>query len=258
MPNRYDKLIAKLAKKPQDKEEFIKELCFLGGLFSEPQTELELALARGLPLVLENDKVFWRPSISKISEEKFCFVDIETNGNSPYNSQPTEIGAIMVQNGKIISKFHSLIFCEFIPEKIISLTGIHPLMLKNAPNLAKVLADFRIFLGDAIFVAHNVSFDYHFLSHCLFKNGFDFLYNPRLCTIALARRSITSPKYSLQFLNEFLGINTPISHRANADAMTAWEVFKIALRNINAKSAQELINFSQTAQPLTWSGEIEI
>ena len=115
-----------------------------------------------------------------------------------------EIGAVKVQNGKEIARFESLVRASEVPENISELTGITSKMLANAPHLPAVLNEFRLFLGDSIFVAHNVGFDYGFISASLDKCGFGVLLNQRLCTINLSRRLIASPKYSLAALKELL------------------------------------------------------
>ncbi len=150
-----------------------------------------------------------------------------------------------MQNGKEIAKFESLVRANFVPENISELTGISTAMLENAPHLPAVLNEFRLFLKDSIFVAHNVGFDYGFISASLNKCGFGVLLNQRLCTINLARRLLTSTKYSLAALKELLDIQTP-HHRALADARAAAIILKHCISKLPfyIKSTQELLNFS--------------
>ena len=58
-----------------------------------------------------------------------------------------------------------------MPENITQLTGISTLDLIGAPSLKSALERFKIFLGEAVFVAHNVNFDYGFISHSLSRVG---------------------------------------------------------------------------------------
>jgi DNA polymerase III epsilon subunit-like protein len=46
-----------------------------------------------------------------------------------------------------------------IPSFITKLTGIDNEMVESAPVIKDVLPDFVSFLGEDIFVAHNISFD---------------------------------------------------------------------------------------------------
>lgn len=211
-------------------------------------TAMELLKARGLSLVEIDEKIKLKTFETPINLETFCFVDIETTGAKPLESTPIEIGAIKVKNGEIIDSFEEFIYADEVPEIISQITGIDASMLKNARSLKEVMQDFKIFLGDSVFVAHNVGFDYNFLSAHFDNLGFGSLLNPRLCTIDLSKRCILSKRYSLTHLNEFLGINTPVSHRAYADALTSFEIFKIATLCLpdNIKTTQDLIAFSKS------------
>ncbi|MBF3317635.1 3'-5' exoribonuclease, partial [Leptospira borgpetersenii serovar Hardjo-bovis] len=121
--------------------------------------------------------------------------------------------------------------------------------VKNAPSLAKVLNDFRLFLKDSIFVAHNVRFDYSFISKSLNECGFGILLNRRVCTIEFAQCCIESPRYKLDVLKEFLGIENT-HHRALDDALAAAEIFKYCLGKLpyHIKTTEELINFIKTSR----------
>ncbi|MDN2795693.1 exonuclease domain-containing protein, partial [Campylobacter jejuni] len=77
----------------------------------------------------------------------------------------------------------SFVKVKEIPKNITELTRITYEMVENASSLAKVLSDFRLFLKDSIFVAHNVRFDYSFISKALNECGFGILLNRRICTI---------------------------------------------------------------------------
>ncbi|MDY5616232.1 MAG: 3'-5' exonuclease [Helicobacter sp.] len=247
MPHRYDRIITKLTRRPLSQNEFLLLLDEVGGLFSERESELEIIKGSGIPLVFAHDKVYLKTTLTPICEERFCIVDIETNGHNPFVHQPIEIGAIVYQGGKICGTFHSFVFCEEIPEYITKLTGITSPMLEKAPKIHQVLETFKLFLGDCVFVAHNVSFDYQFLSNALYHYGFGYLYNPRLCTIKLAKKTFTSPRYSLEFLNEFLEIRHSPLHRALEDSKVALEVFKKSLESLDKKiyTSHDLIKFTE-------------
>ena len=157
----------------------------------------------GLPLIeLSSKKLALETTFTPIEKQKFCIVDIETNGSKPTDSQIIEIGAIMYKNGKIVDKFESYVKAEEIPENIVRLTGITVEDVKNAPPLKSVLEKFRLFLGDAVFMAHNVNFDYKFISHSMEEAGFGPLLNRKICSIDLAKKTIEAERYGLGFLIE--------------------------------------------------------
>ena len=97
-----------------------------------------------------------------------------------------------------------------------------------------------------MFVAHNVRFDYNFISESLQKYGYEELLNRRLCTINLAKKTIESEKYGLSYLKEHLSIDAGVHHRAYADALSALKIFEISLKNVpdEVKTTEDLIEFA--------------
>ncbi len=222
--------------------------------FDTPELEFELLLSNGLPLDFEEDNVILRTTKTKVKDQCFCIVDIETNGASVKKGfQIIELGAVKYKNGKIIDTFDTLVYAKDIPEFIQEITNITPSMLENAPLLHDVLRDFKIFLDDDVFVAHPIKFDYGYISDSFVKYDLGKLENRKLCTIDLARRTIDSPKYGLSSLKETLNIDVDNHHRAYYDALTTKYVFEESLKNVDyskVSSVEDLINYSKTAKVL--------
>ncbi|WP_300367844.1 3'-5' exonuclease [Hydrogenimonas sp.] len=216
-------------------------------LFENVDTLMELVIASGLPIDIEGDEVILETCFRPWREETFCVVDIETNGSVPKRSQIIEIGALKWRNGEIVDRFESFAACSYLPYQISEITGINPEDLEGAPPLEKMLPRFKAFLGDSLFVAHNVSFDYNFISHSFERFGLGVLGNRRLCTIDLARRTIEAERYGLGHLNIALDINTLVHHRAYADAITATKVLEIGLKNVPDAivTTEQLIDFTK-------------
>lgn len=201
----------------------------------------------GFPLVKTSENyATLQTRLTLIEEQKFCFVDIETNGNDTNSAQIIELGAIMIQNGKEIDRFESLVNADDIPTPIAQLTGIKVEDLKDAPSLSSVLEKFRLFIKDAVFVAHNVKFDYNFISDSLLENGFGPLLNRKLCTIDLAQKTIKAERYGLEYLKEILELKDGNLHRAIWDAYYCKEIFLESLQNLPPEvfTTEELIEFS--------------
>lgn len=200
--------------------------------------------------IYEDGKINWNIALSTgdtlIRDARFCFVDIETTGGTN-SGNLIDIGATILQEGEVAGEFSRLVYAEIVPEVIENLTGISTEMLSGAPDIKKVLREFREFLQDCIFVAHNVNFDYSYLYNAFIENNMPYMLNPYLCTLKLARKCIESEKYSLSFLNEFLDINTSNAHRALPDAITSREIFKKCLHNLpsNVATVKDLIDFSE-------------
>jgi DNA polymerase-3 subunit epsilon len=178
--------------------------------------------------------------------QKFCILDIETNGSKPTDSQVIEIGAMIVQDGKIIDKFETFVNCTYLPSYITKITNIEIEDLMDAPPIKDGLLKLKLFMKDSIFVAHNVSFDFSFLNHSFERFGLGSIGNIRLCTIDLAKRTFESPKYGLAYLNELLNIDSANHHRAYSDAYSAYVVMQKSLETIPdyVKTTDELVQFT--------------
>ncbi|MBU0925471.1 3'-5' exonuclease [bacterium] len=222
-------------------------------MYESSELEFELLLSNGLPLEFDGDFVFLKTKETPIEEQTFCVVDIETNGGSAKKGfQIIELGAVKYKNGQIISKFESLVFAKEIPPYVQEVTKITPKMLEDAPRLENVLKDFKIFLEDDVFVAHDIKFDYTFISESFEKYNLGKLLNRKICTIDLAKRTIESERYGLGFLKELLNIDVDNHHRAYYDALTTAIVFDKSLENIKKsnnskiKTVEALIAFSKS------------
>ena len=214
---------------------------------------LELSFAQGVKIIKKRGYFYFDTKYVKLSDAEFCIVDIETNGSNLEKHQIIEIAALKIKNGKIIDSFESLVKTKRINPIISELTGIYPDDTKDAPELAPVMYSFKEFLGDAVFVAHDVKFDYNFISGSLEKVGLESLLNRSLCTLALAQRSIVSYRYSLGYLNDTFALNpNPSHHRAMSDVVTTYGLFTMSLDNIeeSLNNVEDLIKFSKEAPRL--------
>ncbi|MFZ1250132.1 MAG: exonuclease domain-containing protein [Candidatus Microsaccharimonas sp.] len=162
-------------------------------------------------------------------EYPVVFVDIETTGGSYRNSRVLEIAAVRFENGKITKQFSTLLNPEtYIPSNITSLTGIHPADVEGKPLFADIVEELNEITKDAVFVAHNVRFDYSFIKQEYAMLGMKF--SPKLlCTVRLARALYSTQKgHSLAKLIERHNITVSSRHRALDDAMAMLEFTQIA------------------------------
>ncbi len=224
-----------------------------GQLTEELELSIELWKAQGLHIIKYHGYYYFSTKFIPIEEAEFCIVDIETNGSKIEKHQIIELAAIKVKNGQIIDKFESLVHTQEINPHITKITGISANDTTNAPELKDVLMHFKLFLGDAIFVAHDVKFDYSFVSKSLQKIGLEPLLNRSLCSLALAERTIVSYRYALSYLDETLHLNPKARHhRAMSDVITTYGLFLLSLNNLNEhiKTVEDLIKFSKEAPRL--------
>jgi DNA polymerase-3 subunit epsilon len=169
--------------------------------------------------------------------QTYVVVDVETTGGSGDRHRVTELAAVKVRDGRIVERFQTLLNPQRpIPPGITRLTGISDEMVADAPLFADVAGDFEGFMQDAIFVAHNVNFDYGFISREFARLGRGFRY-PKLCTCSSMRRFYPGlPSYSLGELCRQFGIQLRQHHRAMCDAEAAAEL----LLMVNEKRAEAL------------------
>ncbi|MEA3373580.1 MAG: 3'-5' exonuclease [Campylobacterota bacterium] len=214
---------------------------------------IELVRAQGLDLTLKDGRYWFSTIDLPINDATFCIVDIETNGSKPQKHQIIELGAVKVLNGSIVDRYESLVKCDSISPHIAQITGITAEDTQEAPSLKSVLGEFREFLGNDIFVAHDVKFDYSFISAMMEKVSLHGLMNRSLCTIDLTERTISSYRYGLAYLNEQLELYKEATHhRALSDAITTAKLFKRTLQYIpdEIRTTEELIRFSKEAKRL--------
>ena len=161
---------------------------------------------------------------------KYAIIDIETTGGSPHAEKITEIAIFIHDGTKVIDEFVTLINPErYIPPFITGLTGITNEMVANAPKFYEVAKEIVLKTEGAVFVAHNVNFDYRFVKS-EFKNlGFDYDCKT-LDTVRLSRKLLPGhASYSLGRICSDLGIQINGRHRAAGDALATVKLFELLL-----------------------------
>lgn len=106
-------------------------------------------------------------SETKISSyQRYVVLDVETTGLSPrYGDRVIEIGAVAIEDGRMVEEFHALINIESpIPKAVQRIHGITDEMLIGKPKADEVMPRFLDFIKSSILVAHNARFDVGFIS----------------------------------------------------------------------------------------------
>ena len=157
---------------------------------------------------------------------RFVVFDIETTGFSPVHCEIIEIGAVLVEQGKIVDRFSSFVRPQgTIPFQIEQLTGINNRMVQDAPFLEVVLKEFLEFCKDAVLVAHNADFDMSFIMEHSHRLGIEqeFTY---VDTVGMARFLLPAlNRFKLDTVAKALGIPLQNHHRAVDDAACTAEIF---------------------------------
>jgi DNA polymerase-3 subunit epsilon len=174
-----------------------------------------------------------------MTNRNLTIVDVETTGGSPLFHRVIEVGILRVERGEVVEKYKSLVNPGLsIPEFISDMTGITDKMVKRAPVFEDVVEEIFPLFEDSIFVAHNSSFDYHFLKAEFERSGYKFSMDT-LCTVRLSR--VLFPKYKRHNLSAIIDrfdFKCNNRHRAFDDAKVLWDFLQMAEKEF----PKELLN----------------
>ncbi len=190
-----------------------------------------------------------------LEKATFVVVDVETTGLSAIDDRITEIAMMKVHGSTLVDEFSTLVNpLVTIPAFITSMTGIDNVMVQNAPTAREVVPFIAEFLGDAIFVAHNASFDWSFVTQTARRERGIELHNPTLCTVKLSSRILPNlPSKSLGPVTEHLNIKIPDRHRASGDAYATALVLVRYLSYLqkkeSLKTTEELLKYQYGRNP---------
>lgn len=179
--------------------------------------------------------------------DSIVVLDFETTGLSPdLGDRAIEIGAVRVENGKVIDRFQQLMNPAMrVSPFIEDYTGITNAMLKEAAPCEEVMASFADFIGESNLLAHNASFDKRFLDAELERISLD--YNGDFCCSLLASRRIYqhAPNHKLSTLVEYLNIPSDGGfHRALYDSEMTVKIWLVMLETLREQYSLTDIPFS--------------
>ncbi len=171
--------------------------------------------------------------------KRYAVVDLETTGGITNRDKITEVAIILFDGQEVIEEFQSLVNPErSIPPNITRITGISNAMVADAPKFYEIAKTIIELTEGAIFVAHNVRFDYQFLRQEFRSLGYTFT-RRNLCTVRLSRNTFPRLKsYSLGNLIKYFKIKVEHRHRAYDDAKAT----TILLKKIFEEQGTEDIN----------------
>ena len=168
-----------------------------------------------------DDRIVVRGKTDMPFDGEFVAFDLETTGLSSINDRITEVGAVILKDGKEIDRIQTLVD----PERLLTaenteLTGITNEMLKGQPKIEEILPKFLEFVGDRPLVAHNAAFDIGFIrAECErqnIKRSFTYADTLILSRILMPQLS----KHKLNIVADALSLPEFNHHRAADDAMT--------------------------------------
>ena len=209
--------------KQLDRQDFFKVIC-----------GCEIYLVDDLKNIVVNPK-------GQSLMDSFVVFDIETTGFSSVTNHIIEIGAVKVENGKIVDRFSTYVNPqEPIPYRITKLTTITDADVMDAPTIDQVLPEFFAFCEGCVLVAHNASFDIGFIKENARKLELPYAYT-HVDTLAMARVLLPQlAKFTLDHVAKTVGVSLENHHRAVDDAEATAEIFEKFIPMLLEKGAHDL------------------
>lgn len=163
------------------------------------------------------------------------FVDVETTGGMAWSSRILEIGALRVEDGKVVARMKQVLDPEEpVPGWITQLTGIEQSEALGKPVFSQVADEVQQLFNGALFVAHNVNFDYSFFREEFRKLGNSFKMD-KLCTVRLSRALYPDQRsHRLDAVIERHGYKVANRHRAYDDAEVLHKFYYDSLERFGA------------------------
>lgn len=176
------------------------------------------------------------------------FLDIETSGLNPQNSEILEIGAVKIDSNDEVSVFNTLIKNKFkIPLEIFSLCkNLNQDDLDKAPTLDEVKKDFLDFIEDKTIICHNKNFEEEFLDFYYGKINNKFIDSMELAAILEPFHR----EFNLEYLKKTITKNKKDElHRALSDAIDTIDVVNALILRFKDRLEKE---DKLTLYPLTF------
>jgi DNA polymerase-3 subunit epsilon len=173
-----------------------------------------------------------------ILQQALAFIDVETTGLDNETAEIIELGVVIakLKDGELVVT--DQLDLKIRPEHLetaepaaLRINGYNEADWLFAVTLQDAMKIFAEKTNGAIFVAHNITFDYGFIERALKKTETENkMHYHKIDTIALAFGALKDNddmnKFSLKALTEYYGIENKKAHSAFADAYATYELFK--------------------------------
>jgi DNA polymerase III epsilon subunit family exonuclease len=157
-------------------------------------------------------------------------LDLETTGLSSMTDKIIELACVKVTADETVAYGNLINPGIPIPPFTTKIHGITDEMVKDAPTVSSVLAEFLSFAGNLPIIAHNAQFDLGFIIAGLNQSALPVPNSQIFCSCKLSRKTFPEmPNHKLSTLAEKLQIDLGTHHRAFDDAFSALQIFAKAL-----------------------------
>ncbi len=191
---------------------------------------------------------------------RLAIIDLETTGADPTRDRITEIAILLTEGDVLLERWSSLVNPGMpIPPRIEQLIGITDAMVADAPDFAALMPAIRRQLEGAIFVAHNVRFDYNFM-RAAFEREEQSFHAPTLCSVKFSRALFPQfTRHGLDAIIERRGYRIDARHRALDDAQIVWQFMQDCQQEQSPERIAQAWQraLSTTPQPRMPIGDLE-
>lgn len=217
---------------PRSGEELAERVLRLTGSGSAPSAAIRTLLGADARFQMD-EAGRWRLSPNAglpgtpLRALEYAVVDVETTGGRYEGGHRiTEIAIVEVSGGSVQESWHTLVHPgRHISRFVQGLTGITEETVTAAPFFEDIAEDVLKRLEGQVFVAHNVRFDWGFVTRELASALGEVPSCSRLCTVRLARHLAPELRHrSLDGLADHFGIPIFDRHRAHGDALATARV----------------------------------
>jgi DNA polymerase-3 subunit epsilon len=168
----------------------------------------------------------------------WAVVDVETSGFRPGQARIVSLAALAVGDDGNVERSLATLLNPGVDPGPTHVHGLTAEMLDGAPRFGDVVAELAELLRGRTLVAHNVAFDYSFLTAEAELVGAELPIDSVLCTVELARRlDLGTENLRLETLAAHWGVPQLKPHDALDDAQVLAQILKPTLARARERRA---------------------
>ncbi|WP_226658747.1 3'-5' exonuclease [Pseudalkalibacillus hwajinpoensis] len=187
----------------------------------------------------------------------FVALDFET-ANSTRGSV-CSIGLVEYEDGQLIREYYRLVKPKqnFFSGINVSIHGITKEDVADAPEFDVLwIEEIRELVEGKFLIAHNAQFDMSVLRAVLDQYDLPYPMLAYNCTVNLSKKTWTLPKYKLNVVSDYLGIQLD-HHHALDDARASALIFLKIAEALNTNDVKEVIERTGTANGVLFDSGYE-
>lgn len=215
-----------------------------GLLKSHPDRHFQVLYGCEMNMVEDKFYPVWNNDHRSLEDATIVSFDLETTGLSQRLDKIIEFGAVKMVNREVVDRKQLFLNPEMpIPADISNLTHITQKDVENAKPIRDVLDELLEWIGDAILVAHNGTFDLGFMNAACRACGKPEISNPMIDTLPLAQLLMDMKGYRLGAVCRHYNVayDGEGAHRADYDAEVLSRCFCSMMNELGQEATLDTI-----------------